>query len=173
VVAQLGELPDDVQVRDLGPIPLRGRVQAADIFQVDWQEDLHSRHLTRPALLSDHVAKAPRSGRGIRLAWLDRQLRFRSEDLPVRLGRADEAEFPVEDQRVSRVHARIEWRNGSLMLRDTSTYGTWVRFDRMEGVLALRRDECALLGAGDIALGAPFEDFTAPIVHFEVLAAGQ
>ncbi len=71
---------------------------------------------------------------------------------------------------MSRQHARIEWRNGSLVLTDTSSYGTWVRFTSSAGELALRREECILLGAGDIALGAPFDEFTVPPVHFEVLA---
>ena len=31
---------------------------------------------------------------------------------------------------------------------------------------ALRRDECVLHGSGEIALGAPFDDFTVPTVNF-------
>jgi adenylate cyclase len=172
VVSQLGQLEDDVRVRSLGSIPLRGRSQAADIFQVDWEQDVQSRHLTRPATLSDQVLPKPALGGGVRLSWLGRERRFRMADLPIHLGRAGEAEFKVEDQRVSRIHARIEWRNGSLALADMSSYGTWVRF-AAGTVVSLRRDECALVGAGELALGAPFEDVTAPIVDFAVLAAGQ
>jgi adenylate cyclase len=173
VVSQLASLDEDVRFRSLGPIPLRGRSQAAEIFQVDWEEDGQSRHLTRPAGLSDQRLPRPAVGGGIRLAWLDQQSRFRTADLPIHLGRAEDAEFPVQDPRVSRQHARIEWRNGSLVLTDTSSYGTWVRFSGSAGELALRREECVLLGAGDIALGASFADFTVPTVHFEVLARGH
>jgi adenylate cyclase len=173
VVSQLGDLPQDVRVRDLGTIPLRGREQAAEIFQVEWQEDEQSHHLTRPAILSGGTPRPARSRGGIRLGLAGRQTRFRTSDFPVRLGRSEEAEFAVPDQRVSRVHARIEWRNGSLILVDMSSYGTWVRLGGNPGALALRREECVLVGAGDIALGASFEDSTAPIVHFQVLAAGQ
>lgn len=173
VVSQLARLDEDVRFRSLGPIPLRGRSQAAEIFQVDWEEDAQSRHLTRPAGLSADRRPPPAAGGGIRLAWLDQQKRFRTADLPIHLGRAEDAEFPVQDQRVSRQHARLEWRNGSLVLTDTSSYGTWVRFTGSPGELALRREECILLGAGDIALGAPFDDFTVPTVHFEVLATGR
>lgn len=172
VVSQLAGL-DEVRVRSLGAIPLRGRSEAAEIFQVDWEEDVHSRELTRPAMLAGHLRPRPPAQGGVRLGWLEHQKRFRIVDLPVHLGRADEADFPVNDQRVSRLHARVEWRNGSLTLMDTSSYGTWVRFAGGSTVVTLRRQECALVGSGEMALGAPFEDLTVPKVQFEVLAAGQ
>lgn len=173
VVAQLAALPEDVRVRSLGPIPLRGRSEAAEIFQVDWEQDAQSRQLTRPATLSDHLPVRPPSGGGVRLSCHGRRQRFRAEELPIHLGRADEAQFQVVDPRVSRNHARIEWRSGALVLADLSSYGTWVRFSAGADALMLRREECVLVGVGELALGAAFDDATAPIVQFEVLAAGQ
>lgn len=170
VVSQLAPL-DDVRVRSLGAIALRGRSEAAEIFQVEWDEDLHAPELTRPALLAGHLG--PRAPGGLRLEWLDQRRRFRLADLPIHIGRSDGVDFAVADQRVSRLHARIEWRGGSMLLTDTSSYGTWVRFANGATTIALRRHECALVGTGEIALGAPFEDFTVPRVQFEVLPAGQ
>ena len=173
VVTQLRPVDRELRYRSLGSFPLRGRQQPTEIFQVEWEdEDANGRNLTRPALLSQRTARPAAAG-GIRLAWLDHQRRFRVADLPVHVGRSAEAEFAVEDQRVSRLHARIEWRNGSLMLTDISSYGTWVRFAGANAELALRRQDCILMGSGEMALGAPFEDFTVPVVYFEVLSAGQ
>ena len=173
VVTQLRPVDRELRYRSLGSFPLRGRQQPTEIFQVEWEdEDANGRNLTRPALLSQRTARPAAAG-GIRLAWLDHQRRFRVADLPVHVGRSAEAEFAVEDQRVSRLHARIEWRNGSLMLTDISSYGTWVRFAGANSELALRRQDCILMGSGEMALGAPFEDFTVPVVYFEVLSAGQ
>lgn len=174
VVSQLASLDDEVRFRSLGTIPLRGRSQAAEVFQVDWEaDDVAGHHLTRPAVLPEtRLRKAPAAA-GIRLAWVEREQRFRVRDLPLHLGRSEAAEFPVTDDRVSRLHARLEWRNGSFVLTDTSSYGTWVRFATGPGELALRRDECTLVGAGEIALGGSFADFTVPTVHFEVLAANR
>lgn len=173
VVSQLRSTDRELRYRSLGSFPLRGRQQPTEIFQVDWEDEDTSGRLTRPALLSGRTAPRPPSGGGIRLAWLEQQRRFRTADLPVHVGRSAEAEFPVDDQRVSRLHARIEWRNGSLLLTDISSYGTWVRFAGANAELALRRQDCILMGSGEIALGAPFEDFTVPVVSFEVLSAGQ
>ena len=73
----------------------------------------------------------------------------------------------MPDPRVSRKHARIEWRAGKFYLEDVSSYGTWVRFADSTAIVALRRQECVLLLDGEIALGASFEDFTVPTVIFK------
>jgi hypothetical protein len=57
----------------------------------------------------------------------------------------DEAQFVVNDPRVSRLHARIAGASGEI---------------------ALRRDECVLHGSGEIGLGAPLSDFSAPTISF-------
>ena len=75
--------------------------------------------------------------------------------------------------RVSRLHAKISWRAGKFYIEDVSSYGTWVRFAASHAVIDLRRQEVALLIEGEIALGAPFEDFTVPTVSFTFPAASK
>jgi adenylate cyclase len=94
---------------------------------------------------------------------------FNATQLPIYLGRVDDAEFVVNDPRVSRLHARIESRKGSCVLVDVSTYGTWVQFQNSAGPsteVALRRDECVLHGSGQIGLGAPLSELSAPTINF-------
>ena len=98
------------------------------------------------------------------MSWRDAEASFSSTQLPIHIGRAAQAQFVVNDPRVSRLHTKIIWRAGKFYLEDVSSYGTWVRFSGGDAVLALRRQECVLLAAGEIALGAPFEDFTVPTV---------
>ena len=93
--------------------------------------------------------------------------------MPIYLGRAPEAEFIVNDQRVSRLHASIEWRLGAFVLTDLSSFGTWVRFAGSQTEQALRRDDCVLHGSGEIALGAPFDDFTVPTVSFSLVGGAR
>jgi predicted component of type VI protein secretion system len=88
--------------------------------------------------------------------------------LLIHIGRLRQAQFVVNDPRVSRTHARIDWRNGSVMLVDLSSYGCWVRFAGAGADLLLRREECVLHGRGEIALGSSFADLSAPIVSFSV-----
>jgi hypothetical protein len=158
----------EVRHRSLGPINIRGKNEMPVVHRVDWQDEV-SEFLTMPASLV-HQPRGPDSSFGqIELAWLDVRSMFRADELPIHLGRVDEAQFVVNDPRVSRLHARIEARQGSCVLVDVSTYGTWVRFHGTAGAsgeIALRRDECVLHGSGEIGLGAPLSDFSAPTISF-------
>lgn len=166
VVEQLKE--GEVRHRNLGPITIRGKNETPIVHRIDWQDEM-SEFLTMPASLA-HTSRAKDSGFGqIELSWLDVRSLFTAADLPIHMGRVDEAQFVVNDPRVSRLHARIEARQGSCVLVDVSTYGTWVRFHGSAGVsgeIALRRDECVLHGSGEIGLGAPLSDFSAPTITF-------
>ncbi|MDQ0026480.1 hypothetical protein J2X90_004305 [Variovorax paradoxus] len=170
VIAQMGEV--GVRHRDLGLITIRGRSEMSAVHRIDWQEELTS-FLTVPAALTP--TRLPDSSFGqIELAWLDVRSMFRTEELPIHLGRVNDAQFMVNDPRVSRLHARIELRSGSCVLTDLSTYGTWVRFHGNDGPsneIALRRGECVLHGSGEIGLGAPLSDITAPTIAFNTAGA--
>ena len=149
----------EVRHRNLGPINIRGKNEMPIVHRIDWQDEV-SEFLTMPASLVPPARGADSSFGQIELAWLDVRSMFRAAELPIHLGRVDEAQFVVNDPRVSRLHARIEARQGSCVLVDVSTYGTWVRFHGTAGAsgeIALRRDECVLHGSGEIGLGAPLE----------------
>ena len=161
---------DGVRFRILGPINIRGRAEPCTVYQVEWEEDVASDFLTIQAELEPHFDSDHKDALGgeIALAWLDVKKSFKSFELPIHIGRVREAEFVVSDPRVSRQHARIDWRNGSVMLVDISSYGCWVRFSGGGSDLLLRRDECVLHGHGEIALGSSFSDLSATIVTFSV-----
>jgi adenylate cyclase len=164
------QLPSDtlVRSRSLGAMEIRGRVESCMVHRIEWQSEVASESFTVPATLSAAAMAKPGSpAASIQLSWLDINTAFVSNELPIFLGRDHDAEFVVQDPRVSRRHARIEWRAGKFYLEDVSSYGTWVRFSDSAAVVALRRQECVLLLEGEIALGAPFEDFTVPTVSFK------
>lgn len=161
---------DGVRFRPLGPITIRGRAEPCSVFQVEWHENLPSDFLTMRASVDsqhDQIEKELLGGE-IELAWLDQRKRFRSMQLPIHIGRVNQAEFVVNDPRVSRAHARIDWRSGSILLVDVSSYGSWIRFSGGGADLLLRREECVLHGHGEIALGASFADLSVPTVMFSV-----
>ncbi|MES2950080.1 MAG: adenylate/guanylate cyclase domain-containing protein [Pseudomonadota bacterium] len=158
--------------RVLGPIHVRGRAEPCNVYQIEWHEEAASDFLTMQAALDPSLASGERDalGREIELTWLTNTKRFKSFDLPVRLGRVRDAEFVVNDPRVSRIHARLEWRNGSVVFVDASSYGSWVRFLGTTGSdVLLRREECVLHGKGELALGASFADASVPTVSFTIL----
>jgi class 3 adenylate cyclase len=159
-----------VRFRELGPISIRGRAEPCEVFQVDWQEDVATEFLTMQADLGpipDGVLTDVLGGQ-VELKWGDSCKVFKSFDLPIHIGRVNQAEFMVNDPRVSRTHARLEWRNGSMFLVDLSSYGCWIRFADSNSDLLLRREECVLHGRGELALGTSFADKSAAVVSFSV-----
>lgn len=164
----------DFRYRSLGPIPVRGKAESQVVYKIEWQAEVASSFLTMPGGLP-MVAQAASeaSGGRIALSWLDVSGTFTPAQLPIHIGRVNEAEFVVNDPRVSRLHCKIEWRQNTFVLTDVSSYGTWVRFEGSDTEIALRRNECVLHGAGSLALGAPFTDFTVPIVSFNLEAGGM
>jgi class 3 adenylate cyclase len=165
----IGQLPRSSSVRSrcLGAMDIRGRDEACVVYQVEWQTEVLTEFFTMPASLSPmDGAKTQRTLGEIDLSWLDVQATFTSSDLPIYLGRAADAQFIVNDPRVSRLHAKLTWRSGKFYIEDISSFGTWVRFAGSREVVSLRRSDCVLLVPGELALGAPFEDFTVPTVSF-------
>lgn len=161
-----------VTFRILGPINIRGRAEPCTVYQIEWREEAASEFLTMQGDVdpSSGIPLTDILGREIELTWLDKTKRFKAFDLPAHIGRVRNVEFMVNDPRVSRTHARLEWRNGSVIFVDLSSYGSWIRFAGANGGdVLLRREECVLHGEGDLALGAPFADISVPTVHFKVI----
>ena len=165
---------DAVRSICLGELDIRGRTEACVVHKVEWQPEVLAELMTVRAALGES-APDPRAFSAlpeIALSWLHTNTAFTQKQLPVFLGRDSNAQFVVKDPRVSRRHANIEYRSGKFYVKDVSSYGTWVRFSDTKAVVALRRQECVLMADGEIALGAPFEDFSAPTVRFKLQTAG-
>jgi adenylate cyclase len=164
------EIDDRLGLRfiSLGPVVLRGKTEPIALYKVEWDDAVVSDFFTQQAMLA-HAEPDPSARARIHLGHLDLAHDYAAGELPVHLGRADHAEVIVNDPRVSRLHARVEWRNGSFVLVDLSSFGTWIRFTGSETDVPLRREDCVLHGSGEIALGVPLGDVSAPTVTFTVV----
>jgi hypothetical protein len=151
--------------RSLDKLQLRGR---AEPVHVHLQEPTRRFGDTAATAYGDMLAPAPEP-EAIRLIWLDVNRIFAGASLPVVLGRSPQATYIIDDNRVSRSHARIDWHGGTFQLVDLSYNGTYVRFDHDPEVISLRRGSCTLHGSGVIGLGTPPVDPVSPCVRFEVL----
>lgn len=160
----------ELRRRPLGLMRIPGLGQPRSVFQVLWNADVPVDLLTLPGNLAELMAPTPESVRpAITLGWLEQKKVFGADTEIIRIGRTADNDLVVSDQRVSRQHASIEWLDGAYVLTDLSSYGTTVRFaDATGSEVALRRSTCVLHSSGEIALGAQFSDFTAPVLSFEV-----
>ena len=164
VIDMLGEW-DQSRFRSLGGMQLRGR---AEPVQVHLQEPVRRFGDTAATAYGDMLVPAPEP-EGIRLVWLDVNRIYAGSSLPVVLGRSPQATYIIDDNRVSRSHARVDWHGGTFQLVDLSYNGTYVRFDNDPEIISLRRGGCTLHGSGVIGLGTPPSEPLSPCVRFEVL----
>jgi adenylate cyclase len=152
--------------RNLDRMQLRGRVEPVLVHLLTTGG---GRRSDLDATLFGDVAPASEP-EGIRLLWLERQNLYSGQHLPIMLGRSPQATYCIDDARVSRSHARIDWHGGSFQVTDLSYNGTYVRFANEDEVVTLRRSSCTLHGSGVIGLGGPPGDHFLPTVGFEVLS---
>ncbi len=159
-----------VAFRALGLINIRGRVEPCKVSQIEWREDPATDFLTMQGDLDPGMISGAKDalGRELELSWLGQTQTFKAFDLPIFVGRVRTADFMIDDPRVSRTHVRIDWRNGSVVLVDVSSYGSWIRFGANSAPVLLRREECVLHGHGELALGASFADASVPTLSFIV-----
>lgn len=153
------------QLRSLGPMFLRGKSEATEVFRVDWRVDRDD----DATVMGASLFKAGKAS-WLELAGPGRTLRLDSHGEKLTLGRATSASLSINDGRVSRVHATVEWRGSHFVLSDTSSFGTWVYVGNQVEPVVLRRTECYLVGQGQIALGCGRDAEAAPIVLFAVKA---
>ena len=84
-------------------------------------------------------------------------------------GRHEDNDIMLADNRVSRSHALILYRNGKYVLCDQSTNGTYVSLNGSKGFI-LKKDELLLQRNGVIGLGA-IVNFSSPeAIRFNITA---
>ena len=164
----LTDVPTDqrARFRSLDWMHLRGRAEPVQVHVLGGR-----RHQAEnvPATQFGPIEPSPEP-EGIRLVWQDMVRVYAAEHLPITLGRSPQATFRLEDSKISRSHARIDWTGGSFQLTDLSYNGTYVRFGSSDEVISLRRGSCTLHGHGVIGLGGSPSDTSLPTLRFDVLS---
>jgi class 3 adenylate cyclase len=134
--------------RELGTTQIPGREAALDIVSVIWEKD--TSHLTVVPTVPTPVTHAvPRQ---ILLSIAGRRYAASQEAPALTLGRGRDCSVVVEEDCVSRHHARIEFRHGFFVLVDQSTNGTWLSVPGQLPVF-VHRGELPLLRDGKLGLG--------------------
>lgn len=80
-------------------------------------------------------------------------------------GREISCDIIVKNKYASRLHARFECRDGTLVIVDESANGTYLTTDQGEEI-HLKGNEMNLSGSGLISLGSPVNRNDKEIIHF-------
>lgn len=150
-------------LRSMGPMYLRGKTESSHVYRVEWQAGRDGE-----ATMIGRSTIPPRREESLELSHGDKRLQLKAKGDRISLGRASDAALHVNDPRVSRLHATLEWRGGQFVLTDASSFGTWVYLGNQNEAVVLRRTECTLVGSGQIVLGCAREDEDAPSITFSI-----
>jgi class 3 adenylate cyclase len=150
-------------LRSMGPMYLRGKTESSHVYRVEWQAGRDGE-----ATMIGRSTLPPRHEESLELSYADKRLHLKAKADRISLGRAADAALHVNDPRVSRLHATLEWRGGQFVLTDASSFGTWVYLGNQNEAVVLRRTECTLVGSGQVVLGCAREDENAPVISFSV-----
>jgi hypothetical protein len=153
------------QLRSLGPMYLRGKAEVTEVFRIEWQPERDA----DATVMGMSMFKVPKDAH-LEIAASGQVLRLQPQGERLTLGRSVTASLAINDSRVSRVHATVEWRGGHFVLSDVSSFGTWVYMGNQNEPVVLRRTECYLVGHGQIALGCDRHAEEAPLATFSVQA---
>jgi len=158
----------------MGHIEVRGRSEPVVAYQIEWREDDSTEMLTvQGGLPSEMGTLGVVASRGkLQFDWHGTHQSYTAAAGTLYIGRGANCHVRVDDPRISRMHARVDWRQGSAVLTDLSSFGTWVRFADGAAPVQLRRESCLLHGVGEIAMSVPFADAGAPVLRFTVSSMG-
>lgn len=126
---------------------LKGTQKAHDIMEVPW-EDPHRTVGRKTGETSLPGVNAPLAAE-LELTFKHQTITMSSTRPTCTIGRSTRCDFHVELHDVSRLHARIEYRNGRFVLIDVSSNGTIVKPSGGDGT-DLCRSETHLEGSGTI-----------------------
>jgi adenylate cyclase len=158
-------LAQQAQLRSLGPMYLRGKADATEVFRVHWQPGRDADATVMGVSLFKPITEG-----FLEISAGGQSLQLKPPGQKITLGRSTSASLALNDTRVSRIHATVEWRGGQFVLSDVSSFGTWVYLGNQTEPVVLRRTECYLVGQGQIALGCDRTADEAPLAQFSVRA---
>ncbi len=155
------ELKD--KARHIDTTTIKGKTGEVKIYEIMWEQKDETVMIDVP--LEDFIGESH-----LELKMGDQIIKVGKDRSMITLGRQSHNDLVINDIRVSRTHARIEYRRGKFILVDQSSNGTYAHTPGGKSTL-LRRDEAPLSGSGSISLGQEASDNPADnvsIIHYEI-----
>jgi class 3 adenylate cyclase len=135
--------------RQVDRAAVRGKKEPIDVYELVWQEAEATQITGRAWEVPPEVKLA--SARML-LTMGGHELEVSETHPSLTVGRSAQNDVVVPHQQASRLHARIDYRNGRFLLTDQSSNGTWIV--DLEGKSTLvRHDSHVLSGSGMLAFG--------------------
>ena len=151
--------------RQIDRTEVKGKSEKIDVFELVWQEGEATRMAGRAPW---EMPRAAAPGRLV-LTQGVREFELNEAHPSMTVGRGDQNDLVLKGDLVSRLHARIDYRNGRFTITDQSTNGTYVA-DPTGAARLVRHDSQVLSGAGTIALGHEPRAGQIDVIHYRLAA---
>ncbi len=145
--------------RQIDLTQVRGKREEIAVYEVLWQAE--DATIMRAPWATQH-----RAGERLVLTAGGTRLELGEGHPSLTIGRAEQNDLVVHQPVVSRLHARIEYRNGRFVLTDLSVNGTYVAADD-DGSGYVHRDSHVLTGSGTLGLGEAVSPDSLVTVRYE------
>lgn len=153
------------ECRQIDRVAVRGKSRPVDLYEVVWQsEELTVLH-GRP-----WATAARPSGMCLVLSWDVYSFTLDEDQPALTVGRATQNDIVVNDEMVSRLHARLDYRNGRFILTDQSANGTFIVTCAGDETY-VHRDNYVLSGSGLLGLGQPPEKGSIVTLQYRALTS--
>jgi hypothetical protein len=146
--------------RQIDIATIKGQGNEVTLYEVLWQSEDVTSMVPAIAMKSRPVRLAR-----LRLRCQDRELQLDDQKASITIGRAEDNDFVIKGNLISRLHARIELNRNKFVLIDQSTNGTFVQTAEGEESF-VRRDSLQLKGQGMIGLGRLPEQDSVQTIRF-------
>ena len=100
---------------------LRGHAVASHVYRIEWQTGRDEEATT-----AERSMFAAAQTSFLELSYAGLLVRLDATSEPISPGQATKFALPLNDHRVSWMHAMSAWRSGQFVITDASTYGTWL-----------------------------------------------
>ena len=134
--------------RALFPTRIKGKAEEVAVSEVMWRYDPA---VTEANLTRADFARALQTS--LKLIYRGNLFIVSRTRPTLTMGRDDSNDIVIVSLFASRVHARVQTREGHFVLADLSSNGTFLLVDDQSGEVHLRREEAVLGGRGWIGLG--------------------
>lgn len=147
-------------VRFLDKDTIKGKSGELNIYEYIWEPDDITVMLDRASVtLSLQSCLELKKGDSI--------IKVDQRKPSITMGRQRKNDLVLNYKRISRFHARIEYRRGKFVLIDNSSNGTYVHLPNQNSIY-IKRDETLLSGTGIISLGRQATPGSPGAIHFKV-----
>jgi adenylate cyclase len=151
--------------RQIDRTAVKGKSEELDVYELIWQEEEVTR-IAGKSWIPEKLAVQEH----LTLDYGAHEIEVSDKHPMVTVGRGEQNELVIHEDVVSRLHARIEYRNHRFTLTDQSTNGSYM-IDASGTPRLVRHDSLTLSGAGAICFGRKPVPNDTGLLRFRIGAA--